>query len=262
MPLAAKLFEVAPPEVRWLEIHPENYMGRGGRYRETLERALDRWPIGTHGLTMCFGSVTPFEAHYLTALRTLLGEVQPPWHSDHLCFAGADGVLLHDLLPLPYTREAVDVVVRRIREAQGALGLPIAIENISWYGQPGPSEMDETTFHLEVLEKADCKILLDVNNVYVNSRNHGGDPRAFIDAMPAERVVQYHIAGHLVRGDGFIIDTHAEPICEDVYTLFEHTLRTIGPRPTLLERDDKFPTFEALHAELRRLDAIWRGVFG
>jgi hypothetical protein len=262
MPLADELFEVAPPEVRWLEVHPENYMGRGGRYEAALEKALDRWPIGTHGLTMCFGSVNPFDEGYLAKLRALLGRVGPAWHSDHLCFAGADGVLLHDLIPLPFTREAVDVVVRRIREARDALGLPIAIENISWYGSPGPSEMDEATFHLEVLEKADCRILLDVNNVYVNCKNHGGDPREFIGKIPPERVVQYHVAGHLVRTDGLRIDTHAEPICDDVYSLFEHTLRTIGPRPTLLERDDKFPTFDALLAEVRRLDEIWRRVCG
>jgi hypothetical protein len=262
MPIAKDLFAIDPPEVRWLEVHPENYIRRGGKYQDALERALARWPIATHGLTMCFGAVEPFDRAFLASLRSFLEGVGTPWHSDHLCFAGVDGVLLHDLLPLPYTREAVQTVVARLREAQGALERPVAIENISWYGHPGPSEMTELEFHLEVLERADCKILLDVNNAYVNSRNHGGDPKAFLDAIPKDRVVQIHIAGHLVRPDGFIIDTHAEPVCEDVYALLEHTLRRLGPVPVLLERDDRFPSFADLHAEVRRIDAIYRRAVG
>jgi hypothetical protein len=165
--------------------------------------------------------------------------------------------MLHDLLPLPFTREAVDVAVARIREARDRLELPVALENISYYANAGPAEMPEPDFLLEVLERSDAKLLLDVNNVFVNSRNHGFDPRAYLDRMPVERVVQIHIAGHFTRDDGLIIDTHGEAIREEVYALLEHTLRRTGPVPVLLERDQNFPDFDELLAEVKRLDAIY-----
>src|SRR5262245_21788338 len=161
------------PEIRWLEVHPENYVERGGRFRQALERARERWPFVTHGLTMGFGAVEPAEDAYVKPLKAFLHDLQVPWHSEHLCFSGADGVMLHDLLPLPFTREAVATAVQRIRETRDRLELPIAIENISYYAEMGEREMPELEFLLEVLERADCKLLLDVNNVFVNSRNHG-----------------------------------------------------------------------------------------
>jgi uncharacterized protein (UPF0276 family) len=246
------------PEIGWLEIHPENYVGRGGRFRHMLEAARERWPIVTHGLSMGFGAVEPTEDAYLKPLRAFLHEVGVPWHSEHLCFSGADGVMVHDLLPLPFTREAVRTAIARIREARDRLELPVAIENISYYASTGAPEMAEVDFLLEVLEGADAQLLLDVNNVFVNGRNHGFDPRAYIDRMPAERVVQIHIAGHFVRDDQLIIDTHGEAVREEVYALLEHALRRTGKVPVLLERDQNFPPFEELCGEVRRLDAIYR----
>jgi uncharacterized protein (UPF0276 family) len=246
------------PELRWLEIHPENYVQRGGRFRHMLAAAAERWPIVTHGLTMGFGAAEPAEDAYVRPLRDFLHELQVPWHSEHLCFSSADGVMLHDLLPLPFTREAVRTAVARIRETRDRLELPIAIENISYYTSAGPAEMPEVDFLLEVLERADAKLLLDVNNVFVNSKNHGFDARGYLDRMPKERVVQIHIAGHFVRQDALIIDTHGEPVRDEVYDLLEHTLRRVGKVPVLLERDQNFPPFEELSAEVKRLDAIYR----
>lgn len=255
--IAQSTLEHAIPEIAWLEIHPENYVGRGGRFRHYLERARERFPIVTHGLSMGFGAAEPAEASYVDALRAFLRTHHVPWHSEHLCFSGVAGVMLHDLLPLPWTREAVSVAVARIREARDRLELPIAVENISYYAQAGQAEMAEVDFMLEVLERADALLLLDVNNVFVNARNHGFDARSYIDRMPKHRIVQLHVAGHFVREDALIIDTHAEAVREEVYELLEYTLRRIGPVPVLLERDANFPRWEELMAEVRRLHAIY-----
>ncbi len=246
------------PGLRWLEIHPENYVQRGGRFRHVLERARDRFPLITHGLTLGFGAAEPAEDAYMRPLRAFLHEVGVPFHSEHLCFSGSGGVMVHDLLPLPYTREAVATAVQRIREAREKLELPIAIENISYYATLGSSEMTEQQLLLEILERADCKLLLDVNNVFVNSQNHGFDPRAYLDAIPAERVVQIHVAGHLVRPDKLFIDTHGAALREEVYDLLDYALRRIGPVPVLLERDQDFPDFDEIVAEIARLDAIYQ----
>jgi len=209
---------------------------------------------------MGFGALSPFDAAELRGLSKLVASLGCAFHSDHLCFASVDGIYLHDLLPLPHTEEAVAVAVARIGEMRAALGVPIAIEPISYYALPPGSEArDEPRFLRAILEEADARLLLDVNNVYVNARNHGFDPRAFIDALPLERVVQLHVAGHLVRADGQRIDTHAEPICDDVYALFSYTMRRLArPMPVLLERDDGFPPFAQLLEEVERLDALYR----
>ena len=258
MELGDELLERRPPELGWREIHPENYLRRGGRFATLLKRARDAYPIVTHGLTMCFGAVEPFEREYLEPLGAFLKDVGVPWHSDHMCFAGVDGVFSHDLLPVPFDEESMDTLSRRITEARDALDVELAFENVSYYAPSDRSETDEASFTVELLERADCRMLLDVNNVYVNSRNHGFDPYEWIDRIPAHRVVQIHVAGHQVRDDGFRIDTHAEDVCEDVYDLLEHTLRRIGPRPVLLERDGKYPPLDDLLAQVRRLDAIYR----
>lgn len=257
MELARALLDRKPHEIDWLELHPENYLRRGGRYASVLAEARSHWPFVTHGLTMCFGSVVPHEPEYMGPLARFLAELEVPWHSDHLCFAGAEGAFVHDLLPIPFSEEAAKAVVERIDEAQHALDRPIAVENVSFYAPSKLDEMDETSFIGEVLERADAKILLDVNNVYVNSRNFGFEPRSWIDRVDPKRVVQIHVAGHLVRDDGFRIDTHGEPVCNDVYELLEYTLERIGPRPVLLERDGNFPTLDALLEEVRRLRAIY-----
>jgi uncharacterized protein (UPF0276 family) len=247
------------PGLRWLEIHPENYVQRGGRFRHVLERAKARFPFITHGLTLGFGAAEPAEDAYMQPLRAFLHEMGVPFHSEHLCFSGSGGVMVHDLLPLPFTREAVSTAVQRIGEARARLELPIAIENISYYSTLGAPEMPEQEFLLEVLERADCTLLLDVNNVFVNSQNHRFDPRAYLDRIPVERVAQIHVAGHSVRPDNLIIDTHGAALREEVYDLLDYALRRIGrPVPVLLERDQDFPDFDEIVAEIARLDAIYQ----
>ncbi len=258
--LAEDMLARSPVEIEWVEIHPENYIERGGKFEEHLARACERWPIAPHGLSLCFGALAPFDREYLSNLRTFLDRIDAPWYSDHLCWGGIDGLALHDLLPMPFVRASVELACARIAQVEDAIGRPVAIENISYYAHPGEPEMSESEFVLEVLERSRCKLMLDVNNVYVNARNHGFDARAFIERMPRERVVQMHVAGHLVRPSKPIIDTHAEPICEDVYELLGHALRHTGPVPVLLERDGNYPALDVLLDELRRLHAIWDGV--
>lgn len=261
--MAERFLEEAPEAVGWVEVHPENYIGRGGRYRSLLHRAMERYPVVTHGLSTCLGNTDPNEAEYLAQLRGFLGEVGTPWHSEHLCFGSGGGAALHDLLPLPFTEEAAATAAARIDEVRSAVDVELAFENVSYYA-PQPSEMggegglEEAKFCVEVLERTDAKILLDVNNVYVNSQNFGFDPKAFIDLIPPERVVQMHVAGHFVRDDGIRIDTHGAPVCDAVFDLLEHTLRHVGPVPVLLERDNDIPPLEELLAEVERLDAIYQ----
>jgi uncharacterized protein (UPF0276 family) len=260
-PIAKQLFEAPPAALTWLEIHPENYLERGGHYETLLREARARFPLLTHGLSLGFGSLCPFATSELQRLRALLADLSVPWHSDHLCFAAVDGVYAHDLLPLPFNEQAIDVCVARIRQAQDALGVPIAVEHISYYMTPAGSELSELDHLNEVLARADAKLLLDVNNVYVNAMNHGFDPYAFIAGLPLARVVQLHVAGHYLRPDGRRIDTHAEPVCEEVFALFAYTMQKLArPLPVLLERDDNFPDFSELASEVSRLDAIYRRV--
>ena len=250
------------PELQFLEIHPENYVQRGGRFRAMLERARGRWPILTHGLSLGLGAVEPAEPQYVGMLKRFLAEVKAPWHSEHLCFSSADGVMLHDLMPLPFTRDAARVAAARIRELRDALECPIAVENISYYAHAGPPELDEVDFLLEVLEQSDAKLLLDVNNIYVNSKNHGLDAQRFVERMPAERVVQIHVAGHSRRADGTLIDTHGAAVHDDVYALLELALARVGRVPVLLERDQSFPDFAELQSEIARLHALYVRVTG
>lgn len=260
--MAAEFLDAMPESVTFIEVHPENYMRRGGLYRSYLDRARERYPVLTHGLTLCFGHAEPCEREYLDDLRDFLHEVKTPWHSDHLCFGGAGGTFAHDLLPIPFTDEALATVVARLNEARDATNVEIAFENISYYAPQGPDPLDEARFCVAVLEEADAKIMLDVNNVFVNSRNLGFDPKAWIDLIPPERVVQMHVAGHLIRPDGLRIDTHGEPIPEGVYELLEHTLRRMGPKPVLLERDNNVPPLADLLAEVQRLEEIYRRSVG
>lgn len=256
--MAEELLAAEAPEIRWLEVHPENYVQRGGRFRYRLEQARERYAFATHGLTLGLGSLQPADRGYVEPLRAFLAELGTPFHSEHLCFSGVDGVVLHDLLPLPFTQEAAELVAKRFQELQTQLELPLAIENISYYAHPGGTPaMDEADFLNLVLNETDGKLLLDVNNVWVNSRNHNFDPYAFIDRLPLSRVIQIHVAGPTERADGLFIDTHGEPIREECYELLEYTLRRTGPVPVLLERDQNFPPFESILAEVKRLTAIY-----
>lgn len=254
-PLVDDLLDAAPPELRFVEVAPENYIARGGRYPADLRRAAARWPVVTHGLSMSLGGVGPLDRGYLDRLRVFLRDIGSPWHSDHLSFGVVGGVALHELCPIPFTRAAAEHVAARVREAQDALGLPMAVENITYYAVPG-SEMDEGDFIGEVLRASGCKLLLDVNNVYVNAKNHGFDPHAVLSKLPLAEVVQIHVAGHDASDPELAIDTHAEAISDGVYSLLEWTLARTGPLPVLLERDDDFPPWSELCDEVRRLDGI------
>jgi uncharacterized protein (UPF0276 family) len=244
-----------------VEIHPENYLERGGVYRRILDEARERFPILTHGLTFGVAQAECYAPARLSSLARFVREVGAPLHSDHLCFASVDGVFVHDLLPVPRNAESVRCCARRIAELSDALGHAVAIEHISFYMEPKGSTLSEGEFIRAVLDESCASLLLDVNNVYVNAQNQGFDAYAFIDALPLARVSQLHVAGHAVEADGLRIDTHAAPICEEVFALYRHTLERLGrPVPVLLERDDHFPTFAELSAELQRLAAIYAEV--
>jgi len=260
--LATELLVRRPKSVAWVEIHPENYIDRGGRYQEMLELAREDWPVITHGLSTCLGSVEPFDDRYLNQLGAFLTNLEIPWHSEHLCLGGADDRFFHDLLPLPFTDEAVQIASQRLAEVRDAIGVPLALENASYYAPQGPDGLAEADFVVEVLERADARLLLDVNNVYVNARNFDFDPKAYIDKIPMERVVQIHVAGHFVGDDGLRIDTHGEPVPDDVYELLDYTLRKTGPMPVLLERDNNVPPLDELLAEVDRLWTIYRNATG
>lgn len=258
--LADELLATDAPEIRWLELHPENYIGRGGRFAAHLEAACARSPVVTHGLTLCVGATEPFEPSYVAQLKSLLRKVGAGWHSEHLAWGNASGGFAHDLLPLPFTREAVAVASARVRELRDAVEVPIAVENTSYYAHPGGMRgMREIDFLREVLEAADCALLLDVNNVFVNAENHGFDAREWLALVPMERVVQLHVAGHFVRTDGLVVDTHGEPVRSEVLALLEHTLSRLPEGvPILLERDLNHPPLSELRAEVAVLTALAR----
>ena len=256
--LAVEMLERRPETVSWVEIHPENYVDRGGRYQEMLELARRDWPVITHGLSTCLGAVEPFDAGYLAQLGAFLRELEIPWHSEHLCLGEAGDRFFHDLLPLPFTEEAAAIASQRLIEVRDAIGAPLALENVSYYAPQGTNGLAEVDFVVEVLERADAKLLLDVNNIYVNSRNFGFDPKAYIDKIPRERVVQMHVAGHHVRDDGLRIDTHGEPVLDDVYDLLGYALRRVGAVPVLLERDNNIPPLDELLSEVDTLWSIYR----
>jgi uncharacterized protein (UPF0276 family) len=253
--LATELLERSPDSISWVEIHPENYLDRGGRYQEMLELARREWPVITHGLSTCLGALEPVEKGYLRGLHRFLRDIEIPWHSEHLCLGNVGDRFFHDLLPLPFTDEAAAVASERLMEVRDAIGAPLALENVSYYAPQSDDGLAEADFVVEVLERADAKLLLDVNNIYVNSRNFGFDPEVYIDRIPRERVVQIHVAGHHVRDDGLRIDTHGEPVPNDVYALLDYALRKVGPVPVLLERDNNIPPLDDL---LKEVDELWR----
>ncbi len=269
--LLAAIDAGAAPAVPFFEITPENYMRRGGWIPAALERVRASYPLLTHGLTLSIGGVDPLEPEHLGRLKRTLDRLDPPFHSDHLCFSGTGGRMLHDLLPLPFTSASARNAAARVREARDRLGRPVAIENITYYLVPGRAALDEADFLVEVLERADCGLLLDVNNVYVNSVNHGYDAAAFVARMPPERVVSMHVAGHeRRRGDGLspspgppgepgtvLIDTHGAPVIDPVLELLEAAIARAGPVPVVLERDHDIPPLGALLGELRAVEAAY-----
>ena len=243
------------PPVDWFEIISENYMIPGGQPLRMLDRIAERYPIVMHGVSLSIASTAPLDREYLAGLKALAQRVDPAWISDHLCWTGVHGVNLHDLIPVPYTEEAIDHVVSRISQVQDYLGRRMAIENVSSYIEYACSEMSEWEFVAEVARRADCWLLLDVNNVFVSGVNHGFSTRAFLDSIPVERVVQFHLAGHS-EGETCLIDTHDAPISEDVWKLYARAIARFGAVSTMIERDDNIPPLDELTAELSRAREI------
>lgn len=246
--------EIALP---FVEISPENYMRRGGYYPAALSRVGERFPVLTHGLTMSLGGTDPFDDRYFDELGRFLRRVGAKGHSDHLCWSGTERNIVHDLLPLPFTREAVRHTSARIRDAQSRLDVPLAIENVSYYAPLGPPEMSEIEFLCAVLEESGAGLLLDVNNVYVNAQNHGFDPIAFLSQVPLDRVVSMHVAGHHRWDDGLVVDTHGADVPDPVYELLAWVIERTGPMPVVLERDQLVPPLDELLAEVARLQATY-----
>lgn len=245
----------AAQRVDWLEVISENYLVPGGKPLFFLDRIRRDYPMVMHGVSLSIGSTDALDHSYLDQLRTLIERVEPAWVSDHLCWTGVAGLNLHDLCPLPYTRSMLDHLCERVDQVQLALGRTLVLENVSSYVSYCCDEMPEWEFIAQLCARSGCELLLDVNNVYVNSINHGFDARTFIDAIPADRVRQIHLAGHEDHGK-YIIDTHDHPICDAVWELYAHTLRRIGHRPTLIERDDHIPPLQELVAELDAARAL------
>ena len=241
-----------PSGVDWLEIISDNYLVPGGKPLHHLDRIRAELPMVMHGVSLSIGGTDALDLAYLRQLRALADRVQPGWVSDHLCWTGVSGRNLHDLLPLPLTEVALRHVTERVGRAQDALGRRLVLENVSSYVRFANDDMAEHEFLAELARRADCLLLLDVNNVYVSSVNHGFDARAYIDALPADRVVQFHLAGHATDPEnlGLLIDTHDTPVCAAVWNLYAYTLHRIGFRPTMIERDDHIPALPELLAEL------------
>ena len=244
------------PRVGWFEILSENFMVPGGRPLHWLDRIRSDYPIAMHGVSLSIGSTDPLDQQHLAGLQRLQRRVQPVWISDHLCWTGVGGRNLHDLLPLPYNEAVLAHVVERVRRVQDRLGSRILLENVSSYVSYPSSQLTEWEFLAEVAQRADCLILLDVNNVYVSSVNHEFDPLVYLDAMPRARVRQIHLAGHQSRADGLIVDTHDAPVAEPVWRLYEQARRRFGDVATMIERDSNIPPLAELLAELDQACSI------
>ena len=247
------------PPVDWFEIISENYMVPGGRPLHMLERVRAGYDVVMHGVSLSIGSTDELDHDYLRRLKNLAERVEPKWISDHLCWTGVGGHNAHDLLPLPYTEEALHHVAERILRVQDALGQRIAIENVSSYLSFRHSHLSEWEFLAAVAEAAECGILLDVNNIYVSAFNHGFDALAYLDAVPPQRVWQFHLAGHSDRGD-FLLDTHDHPIRDEVWALYTEACRRFGRISTLIERDDNIPELPELLAEAEHARRLQEGV--
>jgi uncharacterized protein len=245
----------------WFEVISENFMIRGGRPLAVLERARASAPIVLHGVSLSIGSTDPLNLRYLDDLRRLAERFEPAWVSDHLCWGSVGGHYAHDLLPLPYTEEALALVAGRVREVQDRLGRRILVENVSSYVNYAHSTMPEWEFLAAVAERTDCGILLDVNNIHVSAVNHGFPARAYVDGVPAARVGQIHLAGHTDKGT-HLLDTHDAPVVPAVWDLYRYTIARLGRVSTLIEWDDHIPAFAELAAEAERARAAEADVLG
>src|ERR1700744_5129537 len=236
------------PGVDWFEIISENYMCDGGRPLHVLDQILEQYEVVQHGVSTYFGSTDSLNREHLKRLKALVKRTRTPFLSDHLCWGSVDGTYSHDLLPMPYTFAAAKVTARKVREAQDYLEVPICVENVSSYAEFHVSEMTEWEFLTEVVEQADCGILLDVNNIYVSSQNHGFNPYDYLENVPHHRVGQMHIAGHS-KFEKYILDTHDHPVLDPVWKMYAHAVQQVGSTATLLEWDDRIPSFEEVHNE-------------
>jgi uncharacterized protein (UPF0276 family) len=243
------------PPIDWFEVISENYLVPGGQPLRMLDKIRARYPIVMHGVSLSIASTAPFEDDYLKGLKALADRTEPKFVSDHLCWTGVHGVNLHDLLPIPYTREALDHVVSRIHHVQDYLKRPIALENVSTYVQFEHSEMQEWEFIAEMTKRTDCWLVFDVNNVFVSAFNHDYSAEEFIAGIPADRVVQFHLAGH-EHNMTHIIDTHDALVCDAVWDLYRKSLARFGPVSTIIERDDDIPPLADMVTELGRARLI------
>jgi uncharacterized protein (UPF0276 family) len=244
------------PRIGFFEVLTENYLDTGGRPLFILDQIAERYPLVMHGVSLSIGSTDPLDFDYLCKVKDLAQRTRALWVSDHVCWTGVLGRNTHDLLPLPYTEASLRHTIDRVRAVQEFLERPLVLENPSTYLEFTPNAMSEWEFVGRLAEESDCGLLFDVNNVYVSGFNHGYDPRAYIDAIPADRVCQYHLAGHTHKGT-HILDTHSDHVVDPVWELFGHTIRHVGLRATLLEWDANIPSFEVVHAEVQKAQA-WR----
>lgn len=243
-PLADEIL-VTERHVDFLELIPEGFLEQGGYARYVLDGCSERWPLLSHGVCLSLGGPDPLDPRYLTLLARLLDRIDAPFFTDHACFAKAKGTYFQDLLPMPFTEEAVEWMAERARQATHVIGRPLALENITYYAEMPGAEMSEGEFLHRLLEAAGAGLLLDVNNVYVNAVNHDRDPEEMLRALPLDRVVQIHLAGHHVE-DGLVIDTHGAAVCDEVWNLYEAAIREIGAKPTLIEWDTQLPALDRI----------------
>lgn len=249
------------PPIDWFEIITEDFLVDGGNPLYYLDRFREHYPIVMHGVSMSIGGIDPLDKEYLKKVKRLADRIHPAWVSDHLCWTGVSGVNLHDLMPLPYTEEALQHVADRVKQVQDYLGRPLVLENPSSYITYKHSTISEWEFLTALTERTDCSLLLDVNNVYVSAFNHGFDPMDYLNGIPANRVQQFHLAGHLDVGT-HIIDTHDQPIIDGVWNLYAEAVKRFNPVSTLIERDDNIPPLEDLLAELARARDIAKKTLG
>ncbi|MDP1801169.1 MAG: DUF692 domain-containing protein [Bacteroidota bacterium] len=239
----------------FIELAPENWIGMGGYWKKQLDKAAEKFPISCHGLSLSIGSPDDLDLDFLYKIKKFIKQYNVQIYSEHLSYAKCDNAHLYDLLPIPFRKDAVEHIIARIKQVQDILEMPLAIENVSYY-TPVAAEMDEATFISEIVNGSGCNMLLDVNNVYVNSFNHNYNAKEFISKLPLNKVSYIHMAGHEQISDTVIIDTHGEAVIEKVFELFEYTTALLKPVPVLLERDFNIPELEELQTELTRMETI------
>ena len=260
--LAQELLQSSHTHAQFVEIAPENYLHTGGWRRRLLDQAKERFSIACHGLCGDLAGVQGVDKAQLLQLKSFLNQYDVAWYSDHLCYTSTAVAHIHDLVPLPFCQESIERAATRIQQVQETLQMPLAIENISAYMRMHPHDMSEQAFVSAVATQANCPILLDINNVYVNARNFGFDPKHYIDELPLQRVIQVHVAGHEQREPDLLIDSHGEDIIDPVYDLLRYALTKMPHQPpVLLERDNNIPPLTHLEQELKRLKTIWQEVY-